>query len=336
MMRQRSPSQMRAPSRALLLDCRRSFLLEPRAPYNFDANLHKPSHFPSSDNAWAQGTFWITMRWRGKRLGLRFRDLGKVDAPKIRLTVFSRSGLSAGDRRALLPEITWRFNLDQDISGFTERYEDDEFLGPAIERWRGMKPIAANSLYETLMIYVVLQNAVIRRSMQMLEALFDRFGRDVRFDGRTMSTFWSPREMMAPSEDELRALRVGYRAKTFLRMTQAFVDGFVDEVALRRAPKEEIERVLGQLYGVGPASLEYLLFEDFYFLDALRVIPPWERKILSRHLFRRRLVPEEWILAFFRRRYPGYEKLAFHYLWEDLFWRHEREPIDWLAREIRR
>ncbi len=312
----------------------RSFVVEPRAPYHFDANLHKPSHFPSSDNAWEPGRAWITMRWGGRRLGLRLEDRGTVDAPRVRLTVFSSSPLPGRALPPLRAEIAWRFNFDQDLAPFTEAFAEDEVLGPAIARRRGMKPIAANSLYETLMVYVVLQNTVIRRSIAMLEALFDRLGRDVRFDGRTLSTFWTPEEMDA-SEEELRGLKVGYRTRTIARLTEAFRGG-IDEVALRTRSREDQERALSALYGVGPASLSYLLFEDFYRPDGLRVVPPWERKIMSRLLFRRKLVPEARILRFFRTRYPGYDKLAFDYLWEDLFWRHEREPIDWLAAEIRR
>jgi hypothetical protein len=119
-------------------------------------------------------------------------------------------------------------------------------------------------------------------------------------------------------------------------MTEPFVQGAVDEFALRAMPKARIEETVGRLYGVGPASLSYLLFEDFYVLDDLRVVPPWERKIMSRLMFGKRLVPESRILTFFRRRYPGYEKLAFNYIWEDLFWRREHEAIDWLEKEIRR
>ncbi len=309
--------------------------LRPRVPYHFDANLHKPSHFPSSDNAWEPGASWITMRWQRKRLGLRLQDMGTPQDPKVRLTVFSETGLPQRFLGTLRSEISYRFNFDQDISAFTASYESDEFLGPPLARWRGMKPVAANSLYETLMIYVVLQNTVIRRSMAMLEALFGCFGRDVRFDGRTLSTFWTPGEMHA-TEAELRGLKVGYRAKTIAAMTAAFQEGRLDETKLRGASKGDVEASLSDLYGVGPSSLSYLLYEDFYFLDDLRVVPPWERKIMSRLLFDKALVPESRILRFFRTRYPGYEKLAFHYLWEDLFWRHEREPIDWLAAEIRR
>ena len=52
-----------------------------------------------------------------------------------------------------------------------------------------MKPVAANSLYETLIIYIVLQNATVRRSVQMLENLFESFGKKLVYDGKTLSAF---------------------------------------------------------------------------------------------------------------------------------------------------
>ncbi|MDG6989382.1 MAG: hypothetical protein JRN21_08705 [Nitrososphaerota archaeon] len=56
---------------------------------------------------------------------------------------------------------------------------------------------------------------------------------------------------------------------------------------------------------------------------------------MSRLLFDRRLVPAERVLGFFNASYPGYGDLAFHYRWENLFWRRKREKIEWLEKEIR-
>jgi len=46
--------------------------LAPRAPFHFDATMHKPDHFPAADNAWVPGVRWQTMRWQGSALGLKF------------------------------------------------------------------------------------------------------------------------------------------------------------------------------------------------------------------------------------------------------------------------
>jgi 3-methyladenine DNA glycosylase/8-oxoguanine DNA glycosylase len=275
------------------------------------------------------------MVWKRRTLGLRFADEGDTDAPRFRLTVFSGAPLGSEYLEEVVREVRWRFNLEQDVSGFCSKYGDDGFLREPIRRWRGMKPMAANSLYEMLMIYVVLQNATVRRSVQMLENLFAKFGERVTFDGRTLSAFWGPEDIAGTAEEELRALKVGYRAKSIERISEQFARGEVDEFLLRNSSKETVTMELDRIYGVGPASLDGLLFDDFHFLDALETVPPWEQKITSRLLFGRRLVPPQKILRFFRSRYPGFEKLAFHYVWEDLFWRREHERIEWLEREIR-
>lgn len=320
--------------KTLVLNKRKLLFLEPKVPYNFDANFHKPSHFPSSDNVWRKGKYWITMVWKGQRLGLKFENKGTINKPKIKVNVYSRKVLFKEFIASLIPEIRWRFNLDQDILSFCNKFKRDKILGPIIKKWKGMKPVAANSLYETLAIYFVLQNATVRRSVQMLENLFDKFGRKIKFDNKVLSTFWEPSKMVKSTEQELRNLKIGYRGKFFIKITEQFVNKEIDEFALRKMSKSEVKKEMLKIYGIGPASVEYLLFEDFYFLDALEIIPLWEQKIISRLLFDKKLVSTDKILNFFKK-YKGYEKLAFHYIWEDIFWKRKHKHIAWLEKEIR-
>lgn len=308
--------------------------LQPKPPYNFDANFHKPSHFPSSDNEWEKGKYWITMVWHGKVLGLKFENKGTISKPKIKLHIYSKQKLPKDFLDSAIGEIIWRFNFDSDISEFGKEFNKDKVLGPIIKKWKGMKPVAANSLYETLIIYIVLQNAAVRRSVQMLENLFKKFGKKVQYDGKILSTFWEPKKMAKSSEQELRDLKVGYRAKFFTRLSEQFAKNEIDEFALRKADKDTIEEQMLQLYGIGPASVEYLLFEDFYSYDALQTIPPWEQKILSRLIFNKKLISDKKILNFFKK-FDNWKKLASNYIWEDVFWRRKHEHIEWLEKEIR-
>ena len=312
-----------------------SVILKPTPPYNFDATTHKPSHFPSSDNEWSNGKYWITMLWKGKYLGLKFENRGTMARPQIRLIVYSKGILSKEYKQSLIPEIEWRFNLKSDISEFNKIFRKDKILSPLLKKWRGMKPVAANSFYETLVIYIVLQNAVVRRSVQMLENLFNKFGKKVKFGNKTLSTFWEPKAIDKVSEQRLRDLKLGYRAKFLKRISEQFAKREIDEFKMREMDKETLKKDTLKLYGIGPASAEYLLFEDFYHYDALETIPPWEQKIMSRLLFYKKLVSTERILNFFRKNYPNWEKLAFHYIWEDIFWKRKTKKIDWLEKEIR-
>jgi len=331
--------------KAINLKKKFSVILKPVSPYNFDANVHKPSHFPSSDQEWEKGKYWLTMVWpacakalagkQEKYLGLKLENRGTTHKPKIELTVYSRPVLLKEFKQSLIPEIERRFNLKSDISEFNKKFGKDKVLSPLLRKWRGTKPVSANSFYETLVIYIVLQNAVVRRSVQMLENLFNNFGKKVKFDNKTLSTFWEPKAIDKVSEQVLRDLKLGYRAKFLKKISSQFSEGKINEFKMRGMDKKELKKEALKLYGIGPASIEYLLFEDFYHYDALETIPPWEQKIMSKLLFNKKLVSVGKILNFFRKKYPNWEKLAFHYIWEDIFWKRKTRHIPWLEKEIR-
>lgn len=316
------------------LNKKREIFFSPKPPFHFDATLYKPSHFPSSDNEWKNGKYWITMCWHNKKLGLKLEDKGLISSPKVKITIHSKENLNNDFIEDIKRELEWRFNFNSDISEFSKKFKNDRILGPIIKKWEGMRPVAANSLYETLIIYIVLQNATVRRSVQMLENLFTKFGSKLVFDGKTLSCFWIPNEMAKIQEQELRELKVGYRAKFLKRISEQFVNKEIDEFAMRNKPNEEIKKEVLHLYGIGPASVEYLLFEDFYRYDDFTTIPPWEQKILSMLIFKKPLVPTGKILKF-AKRYGKYKKLAIHYIWEDIFWKRKHESIPWLEKEIR-
>jgi 3-methyladenine DNA glycosylase/8-oxoguanine DNA glycosylase len=312
--------------------------LTPTAPFNFDATLFKPDHFPSADTAWEPGVRWQTMRWGGELLGLKFENRGTVDRPGVTLSIWSQGELAEPFVAALAAEIEYRYAFQLDLVDFYRRFRDDPDLGPLLVKWRGLRPLNASSLYEYLIIAIVLQNAPVRRSVSMLQALFERYGTLLCYDGRALYAFWAPEIIDQAAEDDLRRLKVGYRAKSIKRVSAAFTRGEIDELALRTASWAEQREALLALYGIGPASVGYILSDVFHHLDELDHISPWELKIYSKLFFD--LDPEtplsmSELLDFFSQRYPGYRSLAIHYFWEDLFWRRRHEPVPWLETLIR-
>ena len=309
--------------------------LVPQPPFNFEATVHKPSWFPTPVEAHEAGRFWQTLLWEGEPLGLRLVDRGSVDSPAVELTVFAQSPLADATCDALVSEVRWRFDMDTELSEFEEVCGADPVVGPVLARRRGMRVKASGSLYETLAICVVLQNATVRRSVQMMTALLEGFGDLLRFDGHELYAFWPPQALAAAPEEGLRALKLGYRARFLHRLSQGFTAGTIDETALRGLDKEEARRELLKLYGIGPASVWYLLFEVFHHYDALDYVSPWEQRIYSRLFFDEEMVPKGRIIDEAKRRWGRWRMLAAHYLFEDLFWRREHEPVEWLEKLIR-
>ena len=329
---------LRSSRPASVLGLVHSVKLAPAAPFAFDATLHKPDHFPSADNAWQPGVRWQAMRWEGRPLGLKFEDRGTVDKPQVLLSIWSEEApdLTCIDR--LLREIAHRYDFQRDLTEFNRRFETDPRLAPILQRWRGMRPLNCSSLYEYLMIAIVLQNATVRRSVSMMQALLEHYGSPLAYDGQQLYCPWEPAALAGATEQQLRDLRVGYRAKSILRVTEAFTSGGIDEVALRGQGRDAQRQALLGLYGIGPASVGYILTDVFHHLDEMDHISPWEQRIYSKLFFDRDPddpAPVTELRAYFDEHFAPYRALAVHYVWEDLFWRRKREPMPWLERLIR-
>jgi 3-methyladenine DNA glycosylase/8-oxoguanine DNA glycosylase len=310
-------------------------IVRPTAPFHFDGTVHKPSHFPAGNVCYEPGFYWQTLRFRNRCLGLRLKDLGTRARPRVEVALFAPKPLPAALVDAAVAEIAFRFDLYTPLAEFISALRNDALLAPILRRWGGMRMSCAYSLYEYLVVAIALQNTTVLRSAQMLEALFQRFGTRMHFDGRELHCFWLPRTLCRGSEAELCALKLGYRAKSLLRLAQAFAADEAGELDLRAADPGVVRTELLRLYGVGPASVQYILTDVFHQPDAFDMISPWEQKIYSRLLFGAELVPARRILRAIKQRWGHWRMLASHYLFEDLFWQRTDRPIDWLEPLIR-
>ncbi len=182
-----------------------------------------------------------------------------------------------------------------------------------------------------------MQNAPVHRSIQMFKALLENYGTLLEFDGKKLWCSWGPGELQKVSENELRTLKVGYRAKSIKKIDDYFARDLVNENELREKDKETQMKELLKLYGVGPATVWYLLFDVFHRYDFFNHISPWEQKIYSKLFFNRN--PEnpasvKKLIKYFEK-YGKYKQLAVNYVWEDIWWKRKNQHIPWLEKEIR-
>jgi len=313
-----------------------STTLKPVPPYNFDPTVFKPAHYPDPLKAYEDGKYWFVLRLDNKVYGIKLVNKGKINKPKIQIVIFSKVKLSKDEIKDIIDEVSYRFEFQRDISGFSKKFKNDKVLSPFIKKWYGMHGSCAQDLYGLLMIGIFLQNTVIKRSVQMTKVMLEKYGIEVKFDGKELYYFWKPEKMMNVSEQELRDLRVGYRAKLFVKLSKTFVEEKINEAELRRLPVEQARRRLLTLYGVGPETARILLVEALHHYDIFDHVAPWQQKIYSRLLFNRKLVPTDKIIKYIKNRWGEWANLAASYIWEDIFWqRKQGKKIDWLEKEIR-
>src|SRR3989338_3357027 len=150
---------------------KKSFLIMPAAPFHFDGTFHKPSHFLNNLKMedWIPCMYWQALRLGKKLYGLKIQDKGTTAKPKLSVSIYSEKKLSGAELEILKREIIWRFELNISLKEFNELTKKDKKFYPVFKKWIGMRNISQFNLYELLIIAIVLQNATVRRSQQMLD-----------------------------------------------------------------------------------------------------------------------------------------------------------------------
>ncbi len=263
-------------------------------------------------------------------MGVRLRTRGSLWNPSVNVTVYGQRPVLKSDMKRVLEELGYRFDWYEDYSGLYKLVRKDSLLASAVKRLEGMRSFCQESLYDLLMITILLQNTPVRRTETMTRAMLETYGDLLGFDGQRLYCFWPAERIARSSEEKLRALKVGYRAKLFLRASEDYLA--LDEQDLRNRDDESLRKALLAIYGVGPASVDYLMSGAFHRKTALNTVPSWEAKIFSRILFRRPSASPVRILEELKRRYGAWRGLAAHYLFMDLCWRHREKPIDWFSK----
>ncbi|MBT3940499.1 hypothetical protein HOD83_01925 [Candidatus Woesearchaeota archaeon] len=300
-----------------------SVVMHPKAPYAFDYSVENPTHYPAPIGDWEPGKMWFTLRWQGQKIGVRFENKGTVDKPAVEVSIYGKKPV---EFKELLSEIAYRYEWNNSDAEFYNKFGNDSILKPLIEKYRGMHGFCGEELYDFIMITIFLQNTTAKRTAQMTRVMLEKYGTLLEFDGKKLYCFWSPEELVDVPEQDLRDLKVGYRAKSFLRVSKDFVDGHIDEVELRKLNTDDLRTDLLKIYGIGPASVMYALGGPFK-RAVIDVIPPWEAKIYSKLLFNRDGASAEESMKELDRRYGKYKPSAIHFLFMDLAWKHRAERM---------
>ena len=318
-----------------VLKSKKDFFIFPSSPFHFDGTFHKPSHFPNKLDDWEPTKYWQAIRVYKKLFGLSIEDKGTLTKPKLKISVFYDKKITEKELEFVKKEIIWRFDLNANLKEFNKLAKGVKRFFPVFKKWLGMRIASAHNLYELLVIAILLQNATIRRTVWMMNTLLDRFGTKLKFDNKEIFAIWLPEVLKNISEEKLRDLKIGYRAKFLKRLSEDFTKSKIDELKLRNLNKDATYKELIKLYGVGPETARILLFEVFHHYDTFDHIAPWQQKIYSRLFYRRPSVSADKIRNDIKKQYGKYSMLAVHYIWEDIFWKRKTRHIQWLEKEIR-
>ncbi|MFB6208890.1 MAG: DNA-3-methyladenine glycosylase [Candidatus Nanohaloarchaea archaeon] len=170
--------------------------------------------------------------------------------------------------------------LHRDLEEIFSQFPEDEKLWKAMEEFWGLR-VVQDEFFPCLISYLLSPQMRIPRIKKMHNEIARRFGEEVEVEGEKLLRFPGRDELSGVSEQELRDIGVGYRAKYVVETLDILGNGF-DETDLEEMDYFEAREHLKKLYGVGDKVADCVLLFSKGFHEA----PPldtWARKALQQH-----------------------------------------------------
>ena len=214
-----------------------------------------------------------------------------------RLVALRQDGGALHVRTASEPEDTAAavrdyLRIDDDMEAVYARFGTDDHLARSVAAYRGMR-ILRQDPWECLVAFICSANSSIPRISDNMNSIAAEMGEPLLLDGNQGFTFPSPQRLAQAGEQELRRLRLGFRAKYVARAAELAASGELDVASLRRVSYEEAKDVLTALPGVGEKVADCVLLMS---LDKPKAFPVdrWIRRAV-----------EEWYLDGAKLNYNG-------------------------------
>lgn len=171
--------------------------------------------------------------------------------------------------------------LKHDIESIFEEFPKDENLEKAQEALWGLR-ILQDEFFPCLISYLCSPQMRIERIKEMRDEIAKKYGGQIERNGRTYYRFPTLEELSKATEDELRNIGVGYRAKYIVETVKIMQDDFPSEKELKEMTYSEAKEELLKLYGVGEKVADCVLLFSLGFLEAYPV-DTWADKVLKKH-----------------------------------------------------
>ncbi|MFB6115711.1 MAG: DNA-3-methyladenine glycosylase [Candidatus Nanohalobium sp.] len=166
--------------------------------------------------------------------------------------------------------------LNHDLEEIFDTFPEDENLEKAKKEMWGLR-VVQDDFFPCLVSYLCSPQMRIPRIKEMHNKIAKEFGETVEFDGHQLLRFPTLEELSEASEDDLRDLGVGYRAKYIIESMEILNDGFEPEFP---EDYEEAREKMKELYGVGDKVADCVLLFSQEQLEAYP-IDTWAMKAIK-------------------------------------------------------
>lgn len=136
--------------------------------------------------------------------------------------------------------------------------------------------------WECVCSFIVSQNNNIPRIRKIIEAMCEKYGNKIEFEGKAYYSFPSPERLADAGVDEIFKLRCGFRAKYIHDAATLVSEKKINLDKLFALGTKDAESELCRIKGVGPKVAACALLFAFEKYDAFP-IDVWVKKILEKY-----------------------------------------------------
>ncbi|MFB6256140.1 MAG: DNA-3-methyladenine glycosylase [Haloplanus sp.] len=180
-----------------------------------------------------------------------------------------------------VPLLTHLLRLDDDLDAILAATPDDPLLDRAYDTYRGMR-LVRDPPFPCLISFICSAQMRVSRIHGMQIALAREYGDTVTADGRTYNAFPTPAQLAARTEDDLRELKLGYRAPYVQRTAAMVAAGEADPTAAQGRGYEAAREYLTRFVGVGDKVADCVLLFSLGYLEAVP-LDTWIRSAIADH-----------------------------------------------------
>jgi DNA-3-methyladenine glycosylase II len=245
-----------------------------RGPYDLALSLKARASFspePEEDSS----VLRMAVRIEGKPVLLEVRQESRMS------TVLQVSSQDDAPPERLQEHAGWLVLADLDLGPFYRMAKDHPLLGPAVKRFRGMKPIRPTTLFEMAVDAVIEQQISLAASRRIRARVVERFG-EMKAG---MWIFPGPETLAEASLEAIRACGLSGRKAEYINgLAGKVADGSFDLDALKGMSDDAVRSVISGIRGFGRWSADYILIRGLGRPDAVPVDDLAVRTIVGRYL----------------------------------------------------
>lgn len=253
--------------------------LAPVAPFDFSQSLKFLGLFTPAMGEQQIGDLTLTKAtaFNGQTVVFRLRSVGTVDEPSLTYSLYSDMPIDDALRVAAEERIRFFLSLDDDLRPFYAVAETDPPFAPLVQDLYGYHQVKFQTPFENACWAILSQRNLISVSRRMKQGLTEAFGTALEVDGERCEAFPEPFALAMRSVDEINGVvRNLWKAEGLVSVARAFDN--VDEVWLRSAPDDAVERWLLSIKGIGAWSATFILLRG---LGRMRYVPIGDKWLME-------------------------------------------------------